>query len=81
MNKKKLSYIKNAQKKAVIKSFKIKKIPFREFIIKNANEEALGELFSFFIIETVILGKLLNLNPYDQPAVERVKVYTKKFLT
>ena len=81
LNKKKLSYVKNAQKKAVIKSFKIKKIPFREFRIKNANEEALGELFSFFIIETVILGKLLNLNPYDQPAVERVKVYTKKFLT
>ena len=81
LNKKRLSYVKNAQKKAVIKSFKIKKIPFREFIIKNANEEALGELFSFFIIETVILGKLLNLNPYDQPAVERVKVYTKKFLT
>ena len=81
LNKKRLSYVKNAQKKAVIKSFKIKKIPFREFRIKNANEEALGELFSFFIIETVILGKLLNLNPYDQPAVERVKVYTKKFLT
>ena len=81
LNKKRLSYVKNAQKKAVIKSFKIKKIPFREFKIKNANEEALGELFSFFIIETVILGKLLNLNPYDQPAVERVKVYTKKFLT
>ena len=81
LNKKRLSYVKNAQKKAVIKSFKIKKIPFREFIIKNANEEALGELFSFFIIETVILGKLLNLNPYDQQAVERVKVYTKKFLT
>ena len=81
LNKKKLSYVKNAQKKAVIKSFKIKKIPFREFRIKNANEEALGELFSFFIIETVILGKLFNLNPYDQPAVERVKVYTKKFLT
>ena len=81
LNKKRLSYVKNAQKKAVIKSFKIKKIPFREFRIKNANEEALGELFSFFIIETVILGKLLNLNPYDQPAVEQVKVYTKKFLT
>ena len=39
-----------------------------------------GKLFSYFIIETVILGKLLNINPYDQPAVEQVKLSTKKIL-
>ena len=56
-------------------------IPFREFKIKNNKEEVLGQLFSYFIIETVILGKLLNINPFDQPAVEQVKVYTKQLLT
>ena len=63
-----------------MKSFIKKGIPFREFKIKKINEEALGELFSLFIIETVIIGKLLNINPFDQPAVEEIKTNTKKFL-
>ena len=80
LNKKKLSVVKNAQKISLMKSFIKKGIPFREFQIKRINEEALGELFSFFIIETVIMGKLMNINPFDQPAVEEIKINTKKFL-
>ena len=80
LNKKKLSVVKNAQKNSLVKSFIKKGIPFREFKIKKINEEALGELFSLFIIETVIIGKLLNINPFDQPAVEEIKTNTKKFL-
>jgi glucose-6-phosphate isomerase len=80
LNKKKLSRIKEAQKKALIKAFIKKEIPFREFKIKKMNEETLGELFSIFVIETIIIGKLLKINPYNQPAVEQVKVYTKKLL-
>jgi len=61
--------------------FKKKKIPFRSFIIFNRNEETLGELFTFFILETILLGMALNVNPYDQPAVELIKKETKKILT
>jgi glucose-6-phosphate isomerase len=81
LNNKKLSKIKNSQKLALIKSFIKKKIPFRELKIKRADEEVLGELFSYFIIETIIIGKLLEINPFDQPAVEQVKVNTKKLLS
>ena len=81
LNKKKLSLVKNAQKKALIKAFIKEKIPFRELRIKTNNEETLGKLFSYFMIETVIVGKLLNINPFDQPAVEQVKINTKRFLT
>ena len=81
INSKKLSFIKSAQRKALIKSFTKKKISFREIKIKVANEKVLGKLFSLFIVETVIVGKLLNINPFDQPAVEQVKVYTKQTLT
>ncbi len=80
LKNKTLSVIKNAQKNAVVKVFREKKIPFREFEINEFNERTLGELFSFFIIETAIIGKLLGINPFDQPAVERVKKITKKFL-
>ena len=58
--------------------FKRKNLPFRSFEILNRNEEVLGELFTFFILETILLGKFLNLNPYDQPAVEMIKKNTKK---
>ena len=80
MHNKKLSLIKNAQKKALIRSFIKNKIPFKEFKIGNLNEEKIGELFSYFILETIIIGKLIRIDPYNQPAVEQVKIYTQKFL-
>jgi glucose-6-phosphate isomerase len=81
LNKKKINEVKNAQKKALIEVLKLKKIPFREFEINKINEQALGELFSYFMLETVIIGKLSRINPFDQPAVEQIKDYTKKFLS
>ncbi len=78
INNKSLKAIKLAQKNAVVKVLKTKKIPLREFTINNVNEETLGELFSYFILETSILGKMLKINPFDQPAVEQVKIITKK---
>jgi glucose-6-phosphate isomerase len=81
LNKKNLNTIKDAQKKSLINTFNKKKIPFREFKISKINEETLGELFSYFILETVITGKLIKINPYDQPGVEQVKIYTKNLLS
>ena len=77
---KNLSKIMYAQKIATEKVFNKKKIPFRSFEIKKRNEKTLGELFCFFILETILIGKLLNVNPYDQPAVELIKKETKKLL-
>ena len=81
LNKKSLSFIKNAQKKALIKSFKINQISYREFIVKKNNETVLGKLFSYFILETIIFAKLVGINPFNQPAVEQVKIHTKKLLS
>jgi len=69
-----------AQKKATENVFNKKNIPFRSFEIKKRNEKTLGELFCFFILETILIGKSLNLNPYDQPAVELIKQETRKLL-
>ena len=78
---KSLNAILYAQKKATENVFEKKKIPFRSFEIKKRDEKSLGELFCFFILETILLGKALNLNPFDQPAVELIKIETKKLLT
>ena len=82
------SYLKNksvneiifAQRLATEKIFKKKKIPYRSFFVKKKDEQTLGELFCFFILETILLGKVLKVNPFDQPSVELIKKETRKFL-
>ena len=75
-----LQSIKSAQKQATKNIFKTKKIPFRSFEIYEKNEKTLGEIFTFFMLETILLGRLMKLNPFDQPAVELIKDETKKLL-
>ena len=70
----------DSQKKATENVFRRKKIPFRSFEIINRSEETLGELFCFFILETILLGHLLKVNPFNQPEVELIKRETKKIL-
>ena len=65
---------------ATQKVFKKKRIPFRSFFLKTRKEETLGELFTFFVVETILIAKALNINPYDQPAVELIKKETNKIL-
>ncbi len=69
-----------SQKLASERIFLKKKIPFRSFEVLKKDEKTLGELFSFFILETILLGRSLNVNPFDQPSVELIKKETKKIL-
>jgi len=80
LKNKDINQIMFAQKKATEIVFKKKNIPFRSFEIKKRDEKTLGELFCFFILETILIGKALKINPYDQPAVELIKKETKKIL-
>ena len=75
---KNLSNIKDVQRKATENIFFKKKIPFRSIEIINKNEQSLGEIFTFFMLETILLGRALNVNPFDQPSVELIKKETKK---
>ena len=76
-----LQSIKLAQKQATKNVFKLKNIPFRNIELLNKSEESLGELFTFFMLETILLGKMMKINPFDQPAVELIKKETKRILT
>ena len=69
-----------AQKQATENVFRRKGIPFRSVEILKRDEKTLGELFNFFILETILLGNAIKVNPYDQPAVELIKKETKKIL-
>ncbi len=81
LKNKNIYQIKSAQKKATENVFRTKKISFRSFKVLQRSEEALGELFTFFMLETILLGDAMKVNPFDQPSVELIKTETKKILT
>ena len=80
LKNKNLEFIINAQCNAIKNIFKLKKIPFRQITFSKKNENELGEILTFFVLETILLSRLMNINPFDQPAVEQLKIETKKFL-
>ncbi len=80
LKNKSLSQITKAQRYATQRVFKRKQIPFRSFEVLKRNEESIGELFSFFILETILLGRVMKVNPFDQPSVELIKTETSKIL-
>ena len=81
LNNKSIDQIIFSQKKATENVFNKKNIPFRSFEIVKRDEKTLGELFCFFILETILIGRTLKINPFDQPAVELIKTETKKILS
>ena len=80
LKNKNLNDILFSQFSATEKVFSKKRISFRSFVVQNRNEETLGELFTFFILETILLGMAMGVNPYDQPAVEMIKKNAIKVL-
>ena len=81
LENKDMSKIIESQKNAFVQILKRKKIPHKEIRIGYFNEETLGEIFSYFMLETAIIANLINVNPFNQPAVEQVKILTKKKLS
>jgi glucose-6-phosphate isomerase len=63
-----------AQFKSVVEVFSEKKIPHRIIQLHDhKNPLNLIELFAYFLLETMLLGKMMGVNPYDQPAVQLIK--------
>ena len=81
LNNKKYNDVLLSQKNAFIKVLKLNKIPYREIFIDKVDENTLGKLFLKFIFETIFIGKIMKINPFNQPAVEDVKILTKKILS
>ena len=81
LKNKSVKSVMNAQKDSVKRVFQKQGLKFRNFEIVKKDEESLGIIFTYFMLETILLGKLMKLNPFDQPAVESIKKETKKILS
>ncbi len=62
-------------------AFKKKRRPFTEIILPDKSEYSIGQFLQFKMLETVYLGFLLDVNPFDQPNVEDYKKETKRILS
>ncbi len=80
LKNKKMGDLMEAEQRATLETFNINKFGFREIFLPKIDEENVGKLLAFSIIETISSCIYLDVNPFDQPAVEEGKILTKQFL-
>ena len=71
----------HAEQDATIDTFKINNFKFREILLSEITEEAMGGLMANSIMETIAACIYFEVDPFDQPAVEQGKALTKKYLS
>ena len=82
LKKNSLNNIVDAQFNATIKVFKKNLIPFRVILIDQKKPiQSFISLLVYSMLETAILCKALDLNPFNQPAVEAIKKETYSLLS
>jgi glucose-6-phosphate isomerase len=70
----------HAQQRAIVDAFAAAKRPVRTIDMDQLNERTAGALMMHFFIETILAADLLNVDPFDQPAVELGKRLTRQYL-
>ena len=69
-----------AQGLAMIDTFVRNGRPVRHIHLEKLGERSLGSLLMHFMLETILTGYALGVDPYDQPAVEEAKILAKAYL-
>ena len=69
-----------AQGLAMIDTFAKNGRAVRTMRVETINEMVLGEILMHFMLETVLTGYAMGVDPFDQPAVEEAKLLAKRYL-
>lgn len=75
-----LDYVNKTAMEATIKAHTEDDVPNILINIKKLDEENLGHLIYFFELACAMSGKLLGVNPFNQPGVEKYKTNMFKML-
>jgi glucose-6-phosphate isomerase len=54
--------------------------PVRTIHLPKIDERSIGALMMHFMLETILMGKLMGVDPFDQPGVEEGKVLARDYL-
>lgn len=76
----KVGEVVDAQARAITEALGRAGRPVRTIDLPRLDERSIGALLMHFMIETVLAGRALGIDPFDQPAVELAKVLTKERL-
>ncbi len=77
---KNLDDIINIEAESTIEVLNRRNLPVRLIKIKELNERCLSQLMMQYMLETIIVGKMNNINPFGQPAVEERKILAHQML-
>lgn len=69
-----------AERKATADALREAARPVIRVTLPRVNEHTLGQLLYMLEVETAMAGRLLGVNAFDQPAVESIKVFTRKYM-
>jgi glucose-6-phosphate isomerase len=69
-----------AQGLAMIDTFAARGCPVRRIHLARLDEAAMGELLMHLMLETILTGYAMGIDPFDQPAVEEAKLLAKRYL-
>lgn len=75
-----LDYINKKAMEGTIRAHADGNVPNILINVENLNEEAIGELIYFFELACAMSGKILGVNPFNQPGVEKYKKNMFKLL-
>jgi glucose-6-phosphate isomerase len=69
-----------AEARATAETLSRNKRPVRQINIPVIDEYTTGALMMHFMMETILMGRLMGVDPFDQPGVEEGKVLARKYL-
>ena len=52
----------------------------RQIHLPKVDEFGMGALMMHFMLETILMGQLMGVDPFDQPGVEEGKVLARQYL-
>lgn len=81
LKNKSIQDILSAEFTATTKSLAERKRALAIIELPKIDAESIGQLLQFWMLEVYFLGKLLGVNPFNQPGVERGKLLAKQKLT
>ncbi|RJQ22440.1 hypothetical protein C4580_00080 [Candidatus Woesearchaeota archaeon] len=64
-----------------MRTYKKQGLPYVHVKLAGKTEREIGALMQWKMVETILLAKLMNVNPFDQPSVESYKKEARKLLS
>jgi glucose-6-phosphate isomerase len=69
-----------AEARATAQTLSRNKRAVRQIHLPKIDERGVGALMMHFMLETILMGRLMGVDPFDQPGVEEGKILARQYL-